>query len=194
MKNLALAAGILLIGLTAAPAVAMQYVRQPVPSDLYELEHQKAYRWGINLVIPANEIIVSASLFFDNIRNWDSNPNVLYVTLIDNATAGVTIYTDNENPSNYFSSWGPSLVTYVNLPPTPQDITYNFTGPRLQDLRDFLANNNFGIGIDPDCHFYNCGITLTVETAQVPEPSTYAMMAAGLAATLGTGVLRRRLK
>jgi len=39
------------------------------------------------------------------------------------------------------------------------------------------------------------GITLTLETATVPDPSTYVLMASGLAAALaalGAGVIRRR--
>lgn len=197
MKNLIIIAafGMLIAVISSLPAFGAQYVIQPSPPDLWDLDHHKAYEWGIDLFLADDEVVISASLFFDDIRNWDNASNDLYLTLIDDSTPGVTVYSDNQNPSDYFAGWGTSLEHYEDqFNTTPQDITYNFSPPELGDLNDFLANDNFGIGFDPDCHFYNCGITLTLETVHVPEPSTYVLLASGLTAALGAGVIRRRRK
>jgi len=198
MKNLImiLVLGTLISALWSLPAFAAEYVFQPSPrADLWDLDHNKAYEWGIDLVLPEDEVVVTAWLFFSNIRNHDSGPNDLYLTLIDDSAPGVTEYNDYQYPLDYFAGWGTPLEHYEDLPYwPPQDITYNFTQPELDDLNDFLANDNFGIGFDPDCHFYNCGITLTLETAQVPEPSSYMLVASGLTMIAGAGILRRRRK
>ena len=51
--------------------------------------------------------IVGASLFFgSDIRNWDNNPNVLYVHLLDSASAGVSIGYDGEGGGDNYLNLG----------------------------------------------------------------------------------------
>ena len=63
----------------------------------------------------------------------------------------------------------------------------------INKLFEYALNGSFGIGIDPDCHYNNSGITFTVETAApVPEQATtllFGVSLAGLAA-----VARRKRK
>jgi hypothetical protein len=205
MKYLILSAAIVAL-LTAAsvPAFATLYHFVPSDPDLNELTHQEAYRWGINLTLGENENICAAHLFFDNIYDWTCEPNVLYISLLNNKPgspfSALKIFTDNEVKPNYFDywTWGKTdLITYTNMSTHPQDITYNFTASQLTALQNFLSDGNCAIAIDPDCHFYNCGISLDIETCIlqppshiVPEPSTLMLAAAGLAAT-AAGLLRR---
>ena len=206
MKYLVLSAAVVaLLAAASVPAFATLYHFVPSDADLNELTHQEAYRWGINLTLGENENICAAHLFFDNIYDWTCEPNVLYVSLLNNKPgypfAALKIFTDNEATPNYFDGWGwgkTDLVTYTNMSTHPRDITYNFTASQLTALQNFLSDGNCAIAIDPDCHFYNCGVSLTVETsvlqppAQItPEPSTMMLVISGLAATLGGGVLRR---
>lgn len=77
-------------------------------SNQFDLDHHRAYTWQIgNVVIPQGHTITGATLTFRNIANWDTNPNTLFVHMLDSArsfssatstrsatTNGVTSYVD----------------------------------------------------------------------------------------------------
>lgn len=179
----------------AAAAGAGTIELQPDPANLYDLTHQNYYTWGFELALDEGEVITTAWLFFDNIWNWVVEPNVLYINLLEGAPLGVSTYWDWQNPTNAFEGQGTHLVTYVNLPPTPQDLTYEFTPEQRQALADYAADGAAAIGFDPDCHYYNCGITLHIETSPViPEPSSLALAATGMVGLVLAGRGPRRLR
>jgi hypothetical protein len=196
MKNVRRMAVALAILVLATAGYAGNYTYEPSPrSDLYDLTHQKAYLWGIAVDIPGDEEIIGAAVHFDNIRNWRTESNDLYLNLIDDASEGVTIYTDNQNPSNYFQSWGLLLHHYEDLSATAQDLTYEFEVAEIDQLADDAADGVVALGFDPDCHFYNCGVTFEIETYRepggggnppIPEPLGGTILAAGI------GLLARR--
>lgn len=73
------------------------------------------------------------------------------------------------------------------------DLTYQLDEGSINTLFEYALDGSFGIGLDPDCHYFNDGVTFTVTTTAVPEPETYAMMLAGLG-LLGISAHRRRRK
>ena len=167
----------------AVPCVAEAYTIsfEPDPATLDGLNHYKVYEWGIDVDLPAGEFVSEAVLTFDSIRNWDNNPNDLYVWLLDNAALGVTVLTDNQGGGDYFAARNPlthtPLVHYKDLTTTPEDKTYVFTPDEVTALNAYLADDRIGIGFDPDCHYWNCGIGL--ELTVVPEPASLAMLGLG---------------
>ena len=55
----------------------------------FDLDHHRAYTWQINnMPSLAGKTIISATLTFKNIANWDTNPNMLFVHLLNSANAG----------------------------------------------------------------------------------------------------------
>ncbi len=77
-------------------------------ANQFDLDHHRAYTWQLNNVsVPQGQTITSATLTFTSIRNWDTNPNMLFVHLLDTAnnyatangtrtatTNGITSYQD----------------------------------------------------------------------------------------------------
>jgi hypothetical protein len=179
----------------------------------FDLDHHKAYAWRIDNVNLNGQKITGATLTFTSIRNWDSNPNMLFIHLLDTARqAGVSSFNDatgtpvpssqiqdnfagalfNSNPL-VTASTGNTLLTSRSFSTTPTTYVYNFTAAQLQALGSYLANgNNIAFGFDPDCHFWNNGITFKITTAPTgtPEPTTLALLGTGIAGFL----IRRKRK
>ena len=183
-----------IICLICSNASAAVYSMSPSDRDLGDLDHYKNYTWGINTpwdVTPDEnlqyETVVSATLSFDSIRNWDNEPNKLYIHLLDNARLGVDVDYDGQGGGDAFDGQGVELITYNNLPATSQNLSYSFSQDEILALNEYASDDRFGLGFDPDCHYYNCGVSLDVVTAVVPEPATLAILLVG-----GAAVLRRR--
>ena len=162
-------------------AGAATYIFEPSPSsDLWDLNHDKYYTWGIDWNLPQGETIAAATLSFDDVRNNDAGLNDLYVQLLDSASNGVALGTDYQAPGNYFVNQGIQLYQGINLSNTAQDIDVIFNGGQIITLLDYLKDGNFGLGFDPDCHFYNCGVKLTVkgEPTNAVEATTWGQVKA----------------
>lgn len=183
-------------------------------ANQFNLDHHEAYTWRIDGVNLAGKSITSATLTFRNISNWDRNPNMLFVHLLDTAKrAGVNSFQDaplNQVPvtdinddfagaryaNNPLVAAGTAntFLTQHSFSMTPTNFVYTFTQEQLAVLSTYFLNGgDLAFGFDPDCHFWNDGIVFTFTTAPnpVPEPTTIALLGTGLA---GLYYGRRRKK
>ena len=191
MKSTILTAVVSVLVLFPVSGLADMIVLQPTPADLYDLDHNRAYSWGLSTEQDVSLILVTdVALSFDNIRNWDGRSNVLYVHLLDYAPDGVTSHYDGHGGGDYFAGQGIELVTYVDLPNTAQDIRYDFSQAQIDTFNEYVQNGaSVAFGFDPDCHFYNDGVSLSIcyEVIQVPEPGMLVLICLG-----AVGVVPRR--
>ncbi len=189
------------------------------PNDLWDLDHYYFYVWDIELDIPQGQTVVSANLSIDNINNWIvEDEDVLYMSMLanDDITAAVddgvispwfNVYMGHDGQSqkgNELDGYGMTIDVFtddneVSQQENPsENYTYTFTNAQLDVLNSLIIDDGgFGLGFDPDCHYYNDGIYLTIVTsdqvdvARTPEPG--AITLTGLGIGLVSWLKRRKI-
>jgi hypothetical protein len=180
----------------------------------FDLDHHSAYTWRIDNVNLMGKTITGATLTFKNMSNWDTNPNMLFVHLLDSAkNAGISSFIDasgspvpsSQIADNFAGSLYSSnplvnagtasvLLASRSFTTVATTFTITFTASQLQALNSYFQNgNNVAFGIDPDCHFWNNGIVFqfNTEPSSVPEPMTLTLLGTAMA---GLYLKRRRRK
>lgn len=207
----------LLLLCVGASAFAATYSQSwsPNPPDLYDLEHAKYYSWGISFTLAPDKEITEATLSISSLNNWTwENGDTLYIHLLDSPSLGVRVYSDTDSTNGMppaHDNWGGVGVVmdayHDYNENVPENKTYTFsnmlspcpTADLRPTLTSYIQNNSrFGFGLDPDCHYYNCGVTFTIqyrdkETPPVPEPTGLVALGAGMMSLCGLISRRKKL-
>lgn len=186
----------LLALLMVIPCVAngAVFTFNPSPADLWGLDHGSYYTWGIQWQLPQGEIIQEATLNITDITNWDNGANVLHIHLLDNPPVGANHHWDTRS-GDQFAGQGVLIDSFtdVNGSSTKQDLSYSFLSlGLLDDLASYAGNGVFGFGFDPDCHFWNGGVELVIETTTAPVPSAVLLLGSGLLGLVGVNRRKRK--
>ncbi len=210
---LALCAAALLVSSAQATVTSLSFA--PSPSDMNDLDHHLAYTWRIDNINLSGLAVTGATLSITNISNWDTNPNVLHLHLLDSAiNPGVASFVDDPSgstpatdltddfiSSRYHNSAGwlvkngtaDTFLADPQFTTTGVNYSLNLNASQLQTLTAYIANgNDVAFGLDPDCHFFNDGIKFTMNLSPVPEMDALYPIMSLIAAIAFTHVLRRR--
>lgn len=155
-----------------------------------DLDHSYYYIWGLNDFDP-NAEITSIDIVFHGIYNWQVEDNLLSVYIFDNCQdvgwnrLGPD-YQSDSNPdwSGVYKATLTGTWSDADGSATRNDVVFTITDATL--LSYVQGTGTFGIGIDPDCHYW--GEKITVQ-APVPEPATMLLLGTGL---IGMAAIGRR--
>ncbi len=170
-------------GAYAIPDGYVEIASQPI-----DLDHYRYYTWGIEDLKSTVDLSGGVDIVFHEIYNWKIEANWLNVYLFNEPTTlGWEIHRDNQDTDlpDWETEFSATHLGTWSYETETMDVVFHISDPVL--LAYMQDGNSFGIGIDPDCHYWGGEITVN---APVPEPATMFLFGSGL---IGLAGYRRKL-
>jgi hypothetical protein len=159
----------LLGAVTAAHATTIDFS----PTGMGTIDGNNYYTWNVNWSVPSGNTITAATLSYNNMiltGFGNNNPGILWSHLLNTSsgsgTTGVVTGTDNDLGTDKFASQGLFLgkETFPVL-----NVAHNFSySLDLTTLASYASDGHFAIGIDPDCHYTDSSIVLSITYGSLP--------------------------
>jgi hypothetical protein len=186
--------------------------------DVFDLEHQYAYSWGtstssgsgqtLRSLLNSGYTVTNATIKVWNIWDWQVEQDILNIRLLNGTATGLRVYEDNPTDSfpnsDYFSpaSRSGGQIYYTNQIALTTwsdpvggvnngfDLVYAFDATEKLTLASWIQDGGtFGLGFDPDCHYFNTGIEWCIEVTPTPTENQTVPDGGSTAALLGLALL-----
>jgi len=137
-------------------------------ANQFDLDHHLAYTWRIGgVTIAPGQVITGARITFHNIANWDTNPNMLFVHLLDTARSFTS-------PNS-----GGTRSATVNGVTWFQDAS----GTPVNDISDYFAGDDSALVAagTGDTYLFSHSFNMVGQAGYVATDFTYNFSTANLA-------------
>ena len=191
--NSAVGAGETITGATLTFNNISNYDNNNFDFWVYQLDYVK---YGNGAIVPANQVISYGDYSYYSYDSIGTNSNLDDIVGDRDLLVHYTKYWYSADGTSVNSDGAGTNGTINTYSEGGSNVTYSFGEADIINMLALIDLGTFGIGFDPDCHFYNDGIMLTVYTTgtppgnAVPEPSTALLLGLGLVGIAGFGRVR----